>query len=353
MKTPSLRVLVLAAMLPAAASAQSTVTVYGAIDAGLRYQTDVDAAGRNQLSMASGNSYSNRLGFRGEEKLGNGLTARFRLESGFKSNTGALDNTKNMLFNRTSSVGIGGKWGYIDLGRQYTIGFRTELFLDPFDHHFTPIVPLSSGAGTTLPAVATEAGLSASSSSGTRFNNDVQYTGTFGPLTLRAEHALGEIADESHKGAASAAGFSYALGPLLAAGAYTVKRTATGFVNRAWIAGGGFKFLGMTVKAGMSRERQETAAQGVLQNAIRFAGISLPLPLAPAVALTAAVYRSVYDSAAGGGRRDLMLAGLTYSFSKRSNIYAEFDLNRYDGLLVPASQQRRQRGMSLGLMHAF
>lgn len=351
MKTRPIRMLALAAMLPAAALAQSNVTLYGAIDAGLRYQTNTDAAGRNQVTATSGNSYSNRLGFRGEEDLGGGLHARFRLESGFNSKTGALDNTKGVLFNRTASVGIGGKWGYIDIGRQYTIGFRTELFLDPFDHHFTPIVPLSSGAGTTLPEEASGAGLGASSSAGTRFNNDVQYTGTFGGWTLRAEHALGEIAGDAGKGSASAAGFSYAGERLLAAGAYTYKQNAAGFANRAFIVGGGVKLGGLTAKGGMSRERQDTAAQGVLQNEIRFAGVSLPV--ARAVELTGAVYRTAYSSAAGGGRRNLLIAGLTYSLSKRSNLYAEFDVNRYAGRLTPASGQHGQRGVSLGMLHRF
>jgi len=343
--------LALTAMLPAAAYAQTNVSIYGAIDAGLRYQTDVDAAGRGQLTMGSGNSYSNRLGFKGEESLGDGLTARFRLESGFVSKSGALDNTKNVLFNRTAAVGIGGKWGYIDFGRQYTIGFRTEYFLDPFDHHYTGIVPLSSGAGTTLPEAATNAGLGASSSSGTRFNNDVQYTGTFGGLILRAEHALGEIAEDASKGSASAVGFAYTGEHLLAAGVYTYKQTATGFVNRAFTVGGGFKVKGITAKGGFSRERQETSVQGVLQNETRFAGVSVPV--APAVEVTGAVYRSDYDSAAGGGRRRLLLLGATYAFSKRSNLYAEYDINRYDGLLIPSSKQSGQRGMSIGLLHKF
>lgn len=343
--------LALAAMLPSLACAQSSVTIYGAIDAGLRYQTNVDAAGNNQVTATSGNSFSNRLGFRGEENLGNGLTARFRLESGYNSKTGALDNTKNMLFNRTASAGIGGKWGYLDLGRQYTIGFRTELFLDPFDHHFTPIVPLSSGAGTTLPAAATAAGLSASSSSGTRFNNSVQYTGSFDGLTVRLEHALGEDAQDASRGAASGAGVSYAGQHLLAAGAYTRKQTLEGYENTAWIVGAGFKWNGIVAKGGVARERQDTAASGVLETATRFAGAAVPV--APAVVLTGGVYRTDYDSAVGGGRRDLYIASLTYSFSKRSNVYAEFDVNRYDGLLVPASKQRRQRGISLGLMQSF
>jgi predicted porin len=352
MKTQATLMLAAAALLPAAASAQSSaVTIYGSIDGGVRYQTNVDAAGSGLLSTTSGNYYSNRLGFRGKEDLGNGLNAHFQLESGFNTKTGALDNTNNVLFNRTAAVGLGGAWGSIDIGRQYTVGFRTEKFLDPFDHHYTPIVPLSSGAGTSLPAAAKSAGLTASSNSGTRFNNDVQYTGTFGGLTVRAEYAPGEVAGDAGKGTARGAAFSYTGSTLLAAGAYIRKRTPAGFTNNMFVAGGGFKLGGMTVKGGMSRERQETAAAGTYQNETRFGGVSYRINRP--VEVTAAVYRSDYDSAAGAGRRQLFLLGATYAFSKRTNLYAEFDVNRYDGALIPSSKQTSQRGTSVGVMHLF
>ena len=109
MKTQATLMLAAAALLPAAVSAQtSAVTVYGSIDGGVRYQTNVDAAGNGLLSTTSGNYYPNRLGFRGKEDLGNGLNAHFQLESGFNDKTGALDNTNNVLFNRTAAVGLGG-----------------------------------------------------------------------------------------------------------------------------------------------------------------------------------------------------------------------------------------------------
>jgi predicted porin len=345
----NLLMLALAAACPSAALAQATVNVYGSIDAGLRYQTNVNAAGDGMLTMGTGNYYSNRLGFRGVEQLGHGMNAHFQLESGFKSSTGELDNTNNVLFNRTAAVGLGGVWGSIDLGRQYTIGFRTEKFLDPFDHNYTDIVPLSSGAGTTLPAAAKTAGLSASSSSGTRFNNDIQYAGSFGGLTLRAEYAAGEVAGDVDRGAAKAVGFSYTGSSLLAAGAYTYKQTATGFANRAFVAGGGVKFHEMTAKLSMSRERQD-AAVGIYQNTTRFGGISYQVG---AVNFTGAVYRSSYDSPAGNGTRELRMLGTSYALSKRSNLYAELDINRYGGALVPTSKQTRQRGMSVGLNHLF
>src|SRR3569833_1277636 len=68
-----------------AAQARADVTVYGSIDAGLRNQTNTDAAGDSLLSMGSNGTYrSNRLGFKGTEDLGGGLNAHFVLETGFK-----------------------------------------------------------------------------------------------------------------------------------------------------------------------------------------------------------------------------------------------------------------------------
>jgi len=352
MKTQAPLMLALAAMLPAAAcAAQASVQLYGTIDGGLRYQTNVDATGNSLLSASSGNYFSNRLGFRGREDLGNGLNAHFQLESGFRSDTGELDNTNNVLFNRTAAVGLGGSWGSIDVGRQYTVGFRTERFLDPFEHHYTPIVPLASGAGTTLPAAARTAGLGASSNSGTRFNNDVQYTGTFGGLTVRAEYALGEIADDAGKGSARGVAFSYTGSTLLAAADYIHKETAAGFGNDAFTVGGGFRWKALTVKGGVSRERQATANAGTYRNETRFGGVNYKL--SRAVDLTAALYRSEFESAAGAGTRQLSIVGGTYYFSKNTNLYAEFDVNRYTGALIPASKQTAQRGVSLGVMHAF
>ncbi len=345
----SLLALALAAAIPSA-FADTGVQFYGIVDAGLRYQTHVDAAGNGVFSMGSGQYLSNRFGVRGTEDLGGGMTARLTLEGGFNSKTGALDNTNNVLFNRTASVGLGGAWGAVDLGRQYTIGFRTELFLDPFNHHYTGIVPLSSGAGTSLPAAATAAGLGASSSSGTRFNNDIQYSATVNGLTLRAEYAPGEVAGDSAKGTARAAGFAYTGHGLLAAGVYTHKQTAAGFDNNAVLLGGGVKYGPFTVKGGWSRERQQ-AATSVYQNRTVFGGASYQLS-AP-VELTAAIYRSDYDGAKAEGARTLYLLGGSYHFSRRTNLYGEIDINRYHGALVPASKQTSQRGVAMGITHMF
>ena len=78
---------------PLAARAQSSVTVYGIMDLALRR---VSNDGVDSLtSMASGGNATSRLGFRGVEDLGSGLSARFQLEHGLLADTGtqAVSNT--------------------------------------------------------------------------------------------------------------------------------------------------------------------------------------------------------------------------------------------------------------------
>jgi predicted porin len=161
------------------AQAQTNVTLYGSIDAGLRRVNKVDAAGDSRWTFgaptnvatgsgSNGTYQSNRVGFKGVEDLGGGLNAHFTLESGFNSGNGQLDAT-NSLFNRSAFVGLGGAWGALDLGRQYTVAYKTVAVYDPFNYKFTSLIPLS---GLAL--------------SGSRLNNDVQGTAVFGPATVRA-----------------------------------------------------------------------------------------------------------------------------------------------------------------------
>jgi len=68
-----------------AAFAQSSVTLYGVVDASLESVKGDDTVTR----VSSDNLASSRLGFKGTEDLGNGLKANFVLESNMKMDTGA------------------------------------------------------------------------------------------------------------------------------------------------------------------------------------------------------------------------------------------------------------------------
>jgi predicted porin len=327
-----------------AAQAQSSVQIYGSFDGGLRQQTNVNAAGDNNLTMGSNGTYnSNRIGFKGVEDLGGGLNAHFTLETGFNTGTGALNNTTNQLFQRQANVGIGGTWGSLDFGRQYTVAFKTVAAYDPFNYKYTAIIPTS---GALVAA-------------GTRNNNDVQYTGTFGPVTARAEWALGEVAGSTRAGSTKAIGASYDQGPFAAGIAYTDKRGALPLElqTKHWTLGGAYKFGPARVAVGYVDNKDQIAGTGDTKSKVAWLGGSYALT--PAVEATAAYYRTKVDgtAATADGKKDLYVIGATYAFSKRTNFYADVDLAKLEGsqrigTTAPAIQDR-QRGVSVGINHLF
>ena len=100
------------------AMAQSSVTLSGKANIGIQ------KTGDNKAALTGGADGSDsRLIFRGTEDLGGGLKANFHFETGFKPDTGNLDNTANKLFQRGAWAGLSGGFGEVRMGRQYTIGF--------------------------------------------------------------------------------------------------------------------------------------------------------------------------------------------------------------------------------------
>lgn len=98
-----------------AAFAQSSVTLYGVVDASLESVKGVGTS--NVTRVSSGNLASSRLGFKGTEDLGGGLKANFVLESAIDVDTGS---TKERFFDRAAWVGVSGGFGDLRFGRQDT-----------------------------------------------------------------------------------------------------------------------------------------------------------------------------------------------------------------------------------------
>lgn len=101
-----------------AAMAQSSVSIYGIVDAAIHKDKNVDAA------MIDGAVDSSRIGFKGTEDLGSGLKAHFVLEQGLEIDTGAAGQIKDSsgndtsaAFSRETSVGFSGGFGAVKLGR--------------------------------------------------------------------------------------------------------------------------------------------------------------------------------------------------------------------------------------------
>jgi GBP family porin len=113
----TLMVAALTGVFATAAHAQSSVTLYGLIDAGLTYTNNQN--GSHNFKETSGDINGSRWGLRGSEDLGGGLKAIFTLENGFSINNGTLGQG-GREFGRQAFVGLSSnQFGAVTLGRQY------------------------------------------------------------------------------------------------------------------------------------------------------------------------------------------------------------------------------------------
>jgi predicted porin len=121
----------LAAMgcLSSGARAQGSVTLYGAIDTGIQYS---NVGGTKSANVVSSSVSPNRWGVTGQEPLGGGTSAIFKLENGFNSTTGAVQQT-GTIFGREAWVGLKNPYlGELQIGNNYTV-LDTTLRKDGID----------------------------------------------------------------------------------------------------------------------------------------------------------------------------------------------------------------------------
>ncbi|WP_250468273.1 porin [Caballeronia sp. GAFFF2] len=98
------------------AFAQSSVTLYGSIDSGIGYVSNL--RGSSAYIAQQGTLQADRFGFQGVEEIGAGRSVLFRLESGFVTTTGASASSTT-FFNRQAYVGMSdATLGTVTLGRQ-------------------------------------------------------------------------------------------------------------------------------------------------------------------------------------------------------------------------------------------
>ena len=79
-----------ATLYSVSAAAQSSVTLFGVVDEGVRYTTHADPQGDSRVQLANGASES-LWGFKGAEDIGGGTKVVFQLENRFFPNSGATD----------------------------------------------------------------------------------------------------------------------------------------------------------------------------------------------------------------------------------------------------------------------
>ena len=336
-----------------AASAQSSVTLYGLVDASVE---SVKTNG-SVLRVSSDNLAASRFGLKGAEDLGGGLKAIFNIEASLKTDTGAADTSR--FFGRQAWVGFNGGFGELRLGRtDSSIGALagSSSILGAQDYDDFKIAGtlaavkyrrVDNSITYALPKLVE--GLSA----------QVQYSTAAG--ATGASTTVGGVGMES---AADKTGRLYGLNVQYAAGAFgagaaylEAKANNAGAKEKSALAYLSYDFTAAKLTGYYNRN-----ASGVgLAGARELYGARLDLPLGNAFAMQASVSRARdwKDVRNDADATIVALKGI-YSLSKRTSVYALATTVSNDdksaiavGSGVTGVAGERSSGLALGVTHKF
>ncbi|MBN3807670.1 porin [Paraburkholderia sp. Ac-20347] len=188
------------------AHAQSSVTLYGIVDSGFLYNSNVK--GGQLYGLSSGNS--SRWGLLGAEDLGGGLKAIFDVENGFTLGSGAFSQG-GLLFGRKAFVGLSNStWGTVTAGRQYTASNdATSSFASGNDW-------AASGLSYGTRAADVD-----NVDTSNRIQNSVKYTSPrIGGITLGVLYGFGNVAGNFGQNSVKDVSLAYAYGSLKLGASY-------------------------------------------------------------------------------------------------------------------------------------
>ncbi|MBN3785922.1 porin [Burkholderia sp. Ac-20353] len=209
--------------MPALASAQSSVTLSGMIDAGVTYVNNQHGGATTLFD--SGVFAPNLLTFKGTEDLGGGNKALFELTSQFDLGNGSTIPGAGQIFNRTSLVGLSNdRYGTLTFGNQYDFMFET-LTLGRFDGAFLfgGIYDFRQGpfAALGVPNNPTGSFDFDRMAGATRVPNSVKYRSpAIAGFTVGALYGFGGVPGAFSANATTSFGLNYENGPLGLGAAY-------------------------------------------------------------------------------------------------------------------------------------
>jgi predicted porin len=305
----------------APANAQSSVTLWGIVDAAARHVKNEGRGGTE--SLVSGSNSTSRISVRGVEDLGDGLSAGFHLEHGLLLDSGTQASA-TQFWDRRSTISLTSRtWGEIRAGRDFVPSYLNWSRYDPFSYVGV------AGANNFVSAAQVGPVRSAFGTGGNttvRSSNAVQYLlpGGLGGLEGGLMVAAGEggiAANGQHKlsgirlGYASSAGFGVSAAhtrsrnDLTGAGAHTDS-----------VIGGHAVIKRVRLSAAYRRFKVADARQGNLL-------LGVVVPVGQAGELKASFNRvglSGTVGTAGIGANDAVQYGLGYvhSLSRRTALYA-------------------------------
>jgi len=326
-----------------AASAQSSVTLYGRIDASIgnvKTTTGGVTTADPGIMIRSGGHTGSRWGLRGSEDLGGGMKANFTLEQGFNIDDGAASSARQ--FHRQAFVGLSGGFGKLDIGRQYDITDNMYGLYDPMGY---------SGYSAMGYAFNVGCGTGGSGDCVARQDNSVMYTTpSMGGFSVAAMWAPGE-----DKTPAVSAGRMYGVmanynnGPIAAGLGWQSNKAAGGQARTDTNFGASYNLgvakLFLQLEQGRNKNTVGTGKD-------RGYGLGAVIPFG-AASLTAA-YAFEKQEIGGAKVSDARAVSLLgrYDLSKRTYVYAAYLRGETDPTAAAAPTVKRTQ-YGLGLVHNF
>ena len=342
----------------ALAQNQSSVNVYGVVDAGVVSERGCGTACPN-TKVSSGVATGSRLGVSGREPLGDGVAAVFTLEAGVGADTGVAEESR--LFGRQAFVGLQSRWGAITLGRQYNLQYETLIDVaDPFRGGL-------AGSATNLAGYTTR-----------RYDNTVKYsTPVVRGWSAGAIYSFGESPYSTRYNRAYGATIGFENGPFVLRVAHQRKNNlsdATGVVpavdysSRNTLVAANFVMKSAILYAAYGVNRGLGSSPWDPSNPYGalvaptpstnshdiLAGVAVPM--GPATFMVS--YISKNDRTPANQDANQIAAGVTYALSKRTSLYAAYAKiqNKNGAGYTVGNATDRGRGNSavnLGLRHSF
>ncbi|QGZ55303.1 porin [Paraburkholderia acidiphila] len=379
----TLMVAALTGVFATAAHAQSSVTLYGLIDAGITYANN--AGGHSLWKATSGTVNGSRWGLRGSEDLGGGLHAIFTLENGFNIMNGNSGQSSRM-FGRQAFVGLASdQYGAVTLGRQY----------DSVVDYLAPLSNTGTQYGGTIAAHPFD---NDNLNNSIRFNNTVKYSSVnYAGFKFGGTYSFSNSTEFANNRAYSV-GASYNWGGLnVAAGYLHLNNDVNNLQNLAsnsgaqtgeWTFaagrqstfGGGVNYTFGPATAGFvytqtqlgnataisSTQSGRSSNFGLNGNSARFQNFegNVRYALTPALSLAGA-YTYTRANLGGGENPNYNTVALQsdYALSKRTDVYLQGDwqhvssnpggLGAYLNGLGSASTRQDQVAVTVGMRHRF
>ena len=342
------------------AMAQSNVTIYGIVDAGVTHVTNDSG---NRTTVEAGQMQVSRWGFKGLEDLGGGVKARFGLEGTLLNDTGAAGvgtgtPSNTSLFDREATVGLISDYGSIDIGRQNILGVQSVGMADPMGLAFAATSPNVLFSAMNNSAVYGPYGAN-NGGTALRQNNSVRYISpNWKGLHFALMRAFGEQAGDVQKSSYAAASALYAEGPFSVGGAYArLKNNLDTDLLTSHAFGIKYTWPVVVLKSTYSENKLEST-----RRKISVFGVGADFLVAPAVTLTAAFYNTKRSGDASDKSQQLI--GIAkYAFSKRTSAYASLgrattdtivtatQINLAQGFVAVGSDQATR--FTTGVIHYF